>query len=293
MNKFGYRWVVFVLCTTFFACSSIKNSNEDSLSILRIGILPDENKDQQRAVLTPLCQYLSEEIGVPYELIIPATYSELVDLFHRNKIDLAYFGGVTFVKANIMDNAVPLVMRDVDTRFTSYFLVKANNPATELSQFQGKSLSFGSESSTSGHLMPRYFLEKKNINPETFFSKVLFSGKHDKTATWVRDNVVDLGAANSKIINKMFKDGRLSKNDVRIIWETPPYADYVWALRSVFGKSVLIKIRDAFLNLSAENEVHAKILNSIDANSFLPASVDDFSLLRKIVEKYNQRGVTN
>lgn len=277
-------FLLVALLTIFIACAPNHEDRVIELSTLRIGILPDENRDKLIERYTPLFKYLSSEIGIPYELIIPNTYDELLELFYAKKIDLAYFGGFTFIKAYVFANAVPLVMRDVDTRFTSYFLVKTDNPARYIFDFKNKTFSFGSKLSTSGHLMPRYFLKEMGIVPEVFFSEVRYSGKHDLTAYWVRDGVVELGVANHAIVNKMYKDGRLSEREVRILWETPPYPDYVWAMRRLNNKKFLIKLRDAFLNLSKTNKDQAKILEGVDAGSFLPAGVNDFSRLKNIID---------
>lgn len=283
MKKYGYFWLLFILCIQLTACSLKKKDNSPPLSVLRIGILPDEDKQKLLNRYTPLFKYLSEEIGIPYELTIPESYDELLNLFNAKKIDLAYFGGFTFMKAHLLSNAVPLVVRDIDTRFTSYFLIHGDSSAKKISEFKGKTLSFGSRLSTSGHLMPRYFLKEQNIVPEKFFSDVLYSGAHDRTAVRVRDKSVDIGVANSQIVNSMFKDGRLKKGDVRVIWETPPYYDYVWALQPVYGKNIKIKISDAFFDLSNENTVHAKILKLLNAGSFMPAHIKDFYQLQSIV----------
>jgi phosphonate transport system substrate-binding protein len=186
----GYFLIIIVMFTALIACTSNREGGEIALSSLRISILPDEGREKLIERYTPLFEYLARETGIPYELIIPETYGELLELFHAKKIDLAYFGGFTFVKANVIDNAVPLVMRDVDTRFTSYFLVKGDHPAENISDFKGKRFSFGSSLSTSGHLMPRYFLKEMDIIPEVFFSDTRYSGKHDLTAYWVRDGLV-------------------------------------------------------------------------------------------------------
>lgn len=277
-------YFLIAILTIFIACAPSNKDGVIALSTLRIGILPDESKDKLIERYTPLFKYLSSEIGIPYELIIPNTYNDLLELFYAKKIDLAYFGGFTFIKARVFANAIPLVMRDVDTRFTSYFLVKTDHPARNISDFKNKTFTFGSKLSTSGHLMPRYFLKEMGIVPEVFFSEVRYSGKHDLTAYWVRDGRVALGAANHAVVNKMYEDGRLSEREVRILWETPPYPDYVWAVRPLNNKKFLIKLRDAFLNLSKTNKDHAKILEGVDAASFLPAGINDFSKLKDIID---------
>jgi len=250
--------------------------------VLRIGLLPHESKAILIKHYTPLFQYLSEELDTPYELIIPSGYEDLLKQFDKGDIDLAFFGGVTFCQANHKSGAIPLVMRDIDVHFTSHFISSAAKPARYFNDFKGKAFSFGSALSTSGHIMPRFFLEEKNLIPEIFFGKVEYSGSHDKTALWVRDGIVDIGAVNSRLVDEMIQDGRLNNNDIRVIWETPPYSNYVWSIQDNIRQSVRDKIRHAFLSLSPANDTHASILSGINAGGFIPASMDDFTQLREI-----------
>ena len=272
-----------VLGIYFFISPSEHHGNTPS--IIHVGILPDESVEELHQRYDPLLKYLSVKIGIEFKLVIPSDYAELMRLFRDHKVELAYFGGLTFVRANLFHHAEPLVMRDVDTRFTSWFLVKNDNTAQNLESFKGKEFTFGSRLSTSGHLMPRHFMQsEKKIIPEKFFSKVLFSSTHDKTAYWVRDGVVDLGVANSEIIRSMLRDGRLQENDLRILWETPPYPDYVWAIHAHFNDNLKILLRDAFMGLVSQDPVQGKILAAMGAGSFLPAGVDDFLPLNKIAK---------
>ena len=250
-----------------------------------VGVLPDESMEQLHLRYDPLLDYLSAETGFKFNLVLASDYNDLLNLFIEEKLDLAYLGGFTFLQLRARHDTVPLVMREVDTRFTSFFLVNQKNTAQDLTEFKDKSFSFGSRLSTSGHLMPRHFLNnKQHIFPEQFFSEVSYSGAHDKTAYRVRDGEVDLGVANSEIIRSMFKDGRLNDQDLRIIWETPPYPDYVWAVQGHLSEEARIQLRDAFLDLDINDERDKKILIGMGAKVFLPAGVSDFQPLKHIAE---------
>ena len=270
-----------ILLFSLIGCSS-ENGHSDMPTVLKIGILPDESETVLLKRYTPLFKHLSEELGVPYELKISKSYDTLLEQFNNKEIDLAYFGGYTFLQAYHNSRAVPLVMRDIDIYFTSYFIAKANTAESNIKDFSGKTFSFGSRLSTSGHLMPRYYLKNMNIEPETYFSKTSYSGSHDTTAYWVKDGITDIGVTNSTILDKMLQDGRLKKHEIKIIWKTPPYPDYVWALQSDYSTTVQTKIREAFLTLTPSNKEHAAILTHVDAGGFLPASIDDFSKLNDI-----------
>jgi len=273
-------WLIgFGLAFQLSACSGPEQA--PSNETLRIGILPDESEKALRERYVPLFEFLSQETGRPYELVIPSSYEELLSIFGEGQIDLAYFGGATFVKANYDYDAVPLVMRDVDTRFTSV-LVVAGEGFESFEELQGKRLSFGSKLSTSGHLMPRYFLRvDRGVTPEKYFHSIRYSGKHDRTAYWVRDGEVDAGVVNSEIVRKMLADGRLRPGDIRIIWTTPPYTDYVWAMHPQTHPANRERIQRAFLRLTLDNPQHEAILSNLGASGFYPASSEDFSTLKQ------------
>lgn len=261
------------------ACSGPEQ--ESSIEILRIGILPDESEMALLERYSPLFEFLTQETGLPYKVVIPNSYEELVRKFGEGEVDLAYFGGVTFMLANSEHGAIPLVMRDVDTRFTTMLIV-ADEGSNTFKEIEGKTFSFGSRLSTSGHLMPRYFLQVQHgITPEKYFRSIEYSGKHDRTAIWVRDGEVDAGVVNSEIIRKMFADGRLRPDDIHIIWESPPYPDYVWAVQPQILPVDRERIQQAFLRLSPDNPQHDAILSSMGAASFYPASTKDFTMLEQ------------
>jgi len=285
--------LLLALALLLLSCGNSDDNVDSMPDLLRVGILPDDREEVLREQYTPLFDYISEQLGVTYELIIPADYQALLNQFVTGKIDLAYFGGFTFIKAHNLANAVPLVMRDVDTRFTSYFIASEKNPGKSLNDFKGSKFSFGSNLSTSGHLMPRFFLAENGIVPENFFSEVLYSGSHDKTAYSVRDGIAEIGAANSVIIDNMIEDGRLNRSDLKVIWETPPYPDYVWAAQAGFGRSAVTKIRNAFMSISPSNKDHAAILKRLNAGGFLPASVDDFKQLETVAQQSGLLGETS
>ncbi len=277
--------LILLTCSLTFAGCSGDSKTETLPETLRIGVLPDESPEKLRSRYEPLFDYVSKQLKRDYVLVIPEDYNELLEKFKNKELDLAYFGGVTFLRAQRDYGAVPVVMRDTDLRFTSYILASADDERTVLQDFIGASFSFGSKLSTSGHLMPRYFMEMEGIEPESFFSKVLFSGKHDKTAYNVRDGLVELGAANSKIVDTMFRDGRLAREQIRIVYETPSFVDYVWAMQPDYMEKCHLKIVNAFLSLNPASLEHETILSAVDARGFLPASDNDFAMLKSVFIK--------
>ncbi len=258
---------------------------DSSPQLLRIGLLPQQSAEQTRANFEPLFAYVSEQIGRPHELVIGNSYAELLRLFHEGKIDLAFLGGITYLMAERRDGARPLAMRDSDTRFVSTFVVRADSSARSLDDLKGKVLAFGSSLSASGHVMGRYYLERQGIHPESFFGKIVHTGSHDRTAYFVRDRRADVGVLNARILESMIADGRIGAGELRVLWTTPPYPNYVIAVRADLDPNLCEAIREALLALAMDDPRHAEILRPLNARYFLPASPQDFMPLLDAVSE--------
>lgn len=287
MNTAGVAFFVRGLCLPallFLLLGACEPAGEVPKT-LRIGVLPDQSHEALEYRYAPLFAHLSAAVGIDHEMVVPRDYDHLQSLFHEGDVDLSYFGGLTFLRARRADGAIPIAMAEDDARFVSYFLVRKDNAAASLADLKQKTLAFGPMLSTSGHLMPRHYLERQGIVPERFFASVSHSVAHDETAYMVRDGMVDVGAVNGAIVEAMFAGGRLSRTAVRVIWRTPPYPDYVWAMRKSISKEVRDRVQDAFLSLSLRNPPQAAILSRVGAQRFLPVTPSQFDGLAEIAEK--------
>jgi phosphonate transport system substrate-binding protein len=238
------------LAAVFFMTVFFWPASKETPEVLRVGVVPDQSPEILRQRFQPLLDYLSVEIGMPFQLVVPGDYSALLDMFQKREIDIAYFGGFTFLKARESSGARALVMRDVDTRFRSSFLARTNRPETTIADFLDK--------------------------------KLTYSGAHDETAMLVRDGEVDLGVMNSEILEAMFRDGRLRRDMVRVVDQTPTYANYVWTMRVGIESSLYDRVVLAFLKLSPVDAKDAAILRNLGAGGFFPARESEFGPLRKI-----------
>lgn len=283
MLRNKYKWnLIFIFVMSIFLLSCTQNEDSRIISTLNVAVLPDQRTALLHEKYLPFFVHLKEHTQLSYELLIPESYEQLLEWFNDKKIDLALFGGATYVKAHLRSNATPLVMRDVDGQFRSSVIIRQNNPATNLKDLKGASFAFGSRLSTSGHFMPRHFFQDKGIVAESFFSNIEHSGAHDRTVEWVRDGKVDAGVVHSGILNEMILDGRLKNNEIKTLWESPSYADYVWAIQSDINEEQKIILRDVFLHINQDVE-NKEILKNLGANYFIPASHDDFKNLEAII----------
>jgi phosphonate transport system substrate-binding protein len=273
-------WLLALYAVGLAACSQ----EHETPTHLRIAVLPDQSAELLHRQHASLVEHLGQTLGVTSELIVPQGYADLLAMFRKREVDLVFFGGLTFLKARRFDGAVPVATRDIDLRFTTTLLARQSASGKTIEEFRGERFSFGSKQSTSGHLMPRYYLQERGIVPETFFSEVRNSRAHDMTVNWVDSGVVDLGAVNTYILQSMFDEGLVEPTDFRIVWVTPPYPNYVWAVRPELSAAFRQRLQQAFLALTPQNPEHNAILASQSGGGFLPVHHNDFHKLETIAE---------
>ena len=173
---------------------------QNTPGVLRVSAIPDEAPTELQRKFKPLGDYLSKATGLRVEFTPVTDYAASVEGLINKKIDMVWFGGFTFVQANVRSKGMvtPLVQRLEDENFRSVFIT-TNKDINKLEDLKGKTLSFGSESSTSGHLMPRSNLLAAKINPDTDLKRIAFSGAHDATVAAVAGGKVDAGALNISV----------------------------------------------------------------------------------------------
>ena len=198
----------------------------------------------------------------------------------NNKLDLVWFGGFTFVQAKVRSNnqVIPLVQREEDEKLKSVFITADKN-INRLEDLKGKTFSFGSESSTSGHLMPRSFLLAANITPEKDMKRIAFSGAHDATVAAVAGGKVDAGALNISVWEKLVNDKKVDADQVRVFYTTPGYYDYNWTVRADMNADLRKKLTDAFLSLNKNDAQDKEILDLQRATKFIPTKAENYAAI--------------
>ncbi|WP_291984778.1 putative selenate ABC transporter substrate-binding protein [Candidatus Accumulibacter sp. ACC007] len=246
-------------------------------TVLRVSAIPDEAPTELQRKFAPLGKYLEKELGMKVSFVPVSDYAAVVEALASDKLDLAWLGGFTFVQANIRTKgtAIPIVQREEDARFTSKFITADPNIKT-LADTRGKVFAFGSPSSTSGHLMPRYFLMQDGINADSDFKNVAFSGAHDATVAFVASGKADAGVLNASVWAKLVEQQKVDAK-VRVIATTPPYFDYNWTVRGDLDPALIRKIEAAFLKLDASNSEHAEILALQRATKFIPTKKENYA----------------
>lgn len=248
--------------------------------VLRVSAIPDENPTELQRKFKPLGAYLEKKTGLKVQFTPVTDYAASVEGLVNNKLDMVWFGGFTFVQANVRSKGkvVPLVQRAEDEKFRSVFIT-ANPEIRTLQDLKGKTFSFGSESSTSGHLMPRSFLLAAKINPEADMRRIAFSGAHDATVAAVAGGKVDAGALNISVWEKMVNEKKVDPASVKVFYTTPGYYDYNWSVRADMPAALKKKITDAFLSLDASTPEGKEILELQRASKFIPTHAGNYAAI--------------
>jgi phosphonate transport system substrate-binding protein len=254
--------------------------------VLRVTAIPDESPTELARKFAPLGQYLEAKLGLKVEWTPVTDYAAAVETLVERKVDLAWFGGFTFVQANVRSGGkvIPLVQREEDQRFRSVFITDAKSGINQLADLKGHTLSFGSASSTSGHLMPRSYLLAANINPDTDLKRISFSGAHDATIAAVASGKVDAGALNISVWEKFVADKKVDPTQVKVFFTTPTYYDYNWTVHSAMPAELREKLRAAFLALDPATPQGLAILSLQRASRFVPTKAENYDGIRAAAE---------
>jgi len=251
-------------------------------NVLRVSAIPDEAPTELQRKFKPLGAYLEQKLGMKVEFVPVTDYAASVEGLINNKLDMVWFGGFTFVQAKVRSNGkvIPLVQREEDTNFKSVFIT-ADASIRKLEDLKGKTFTFGSESSTSGHLMPRYYLLAANINPDADLKRIAFSGAHDATVAAVAGGKVDAGALNISVWEKLVAQGKADAKTLHVFYTTPGYFDYNWSVRSDMNPALRQKLTDAFLALNKNDLQGKEILDLQRATRFIPTKTENYDSIEK------------
>jgi len=263
-----------LLCAASLLVVPIARSSAQSL---KVSAIPDESPTELLRKFQPLGKYLEEKIGMKVDFVPVTDYAAVVEGLAAKKLDMAWLGGFTFVQARLRTgNAIPIVQRAEDEKFLSRFITSTSSGISKLEDLKGKTFAFGSASSTSGHLMPRYFLLQAGIDPDKDMKRVAFSGAHDATAAFVESGRVDAGVLNASVWDKLVETNKVNTARVKVFATTPPYYDYNWTVRGGLDPALVKKLTDAFLALDPKNPAHRDLLGLQRASRFIPTRPENY-----------------
>lgn len=246
---------------------------------LRVAFVPEvATTADSISAKQPFIDWLSKATGRNVKLIIPTNYAATVEALGNGSVDLAHFGGLTYLKAQAHYGAIPLVQRTEDREFHSLFITNAADIKT-LADCKGKTFAFGDVSSTSGHLIPAKEFYDAKIDPAKDIT-ARFSGNHTNTAVAVNAGQVAAGALDESVYRKLLADKTIDPDKTRVFRTSAPFVDYVWAANKSLDAATQAAIRNAFINLK-DPAVNALLRST----KYVAANNGEYDALRAVATK--------
>lgn len=262
---------------------------------LSISAIPDQEPERLQRLYGLVADHLEAELpGVTVEYVPVTDYLGALSAFAVGDLDLVWFGGLTGVQAQLeVDGALALVQRDIDAEFTTVFIANTDtgiepfSDVAGLTAVEGHSFTFGSESSTSGRLMPQYFLGEAGLDiGESFTGEVGFSGSHDATIEVVTAGAYETGALNSQVWDSRMAEGTVDTTKVTEVFRTPTYFDYHWVgqpgLDGTYGEGFTDALMTAFTSLDANDPADAEVLELFGATGFIPTENGNYAAIEAV-----------
>jgi phosphonate transport system substrate-binding protein len=246
--------------------------------VFRVTTIPEEAATEQVRKFTPMAKYLESKLGMKVEFTPVTDYPAAVEALVTKKVDLVWFGGFTHVQAQLRSGGkiVPLAQREEDAKFQSVFIAKTDSGIKTLVDMKGKDVSFGSQSSTSGHLMPRSFLLEAKIDPEKDFKRVAYSGAHDATIASVVSGKVAAAALDITVWRKFVSENKVDTKDVNVFFTTAPYFNYNWSMHTDSPAELRKKVMDALLAIDDKTPEGKEILQLHRATKYIPTKSENY-----------------
>ena len=289
------RFLLISFLSAFIALLAMACAQEESPT-LRVGGIPDQDAQRLARRYEIFANYLSQELDVPVEYVPSVSYSAVVTAFSQNDVQLAFFGALTGVQARMQNpGAQAIVQRAHDAEFHSKYVVRGGGQFADLNSLDdlvGKTgdltITFGSESSTSGHLMPRYFLGEAGIDvANDFLTSPGFSGSHDKTWQLVAAGSYDVGALAEDVWARAVTEGKADPAKVRELDTTPNYFNYNWTARAdldeVYGDGFTDRVQAALLALNPQE--HGEILELFSTEQFIATNNDNYRAIESVARE--------
>ncbi len=246
----------------------------------RIGLIPNQSPEEVQAQYEPLQEYMAEELGREVELSVPTSYPAVVEAMASDNLDLAYFGGVTYVQARERAEVSPLVTeinpRTGTTKYRSAIIAPADSDIQEVSELEGADFAFGSVSSTSGSLYPSIMLEEASIDYRTDLGEFTYTGGHDTTAQAVANGSVDAGGLEYRILLDLQEEGAVEEDAVRVIEMSDPIEGYPWVVRDALPEDLKDEVAQAFLDIE-----DPELLDLLRAEGYARVEASDYDYVEE------------
>lgn len=259
-------------------CSIGHASSNPDPETLKVALLPDENASTVIKNNKPLEIYLEKELGKKIELVVTTDYSSMIEAMRHGRIDMAYFGPLSYVLAKQKSDIEPFaaIKQKGSTTYQSVLIANTGAGIAKISDIVNKNVAYGDKASTSSHLIPKSILAENGLKAGENYREH-FAGAHDAVAMAVQNGHAQAGGLSKPIFESLVQRGLVDPNKVKVLAESKPYPQYPWTMRSNLKPELKEKIRAAFLNLK-----DPEVLKPFKADGFGPISDKDYDVVRSL-----------
>ena len=280
-------------CLALLLITSFSSTALSASKTLVFSAIPDQDQSQLIKRFGKVADYLTKKLGIPVKYIPVKSYSAAITAFRNNQVQLAWFGGLSGVRARLLvPGSEAISQGEEDTEFQSFFIAHHSTGLKASEEFPkgilDRTFTFGSKGSTSGRLMPEFYIrENLKESPDDAFKRVGFSGNHSRTIALVQTGAYQVGATNYKVWEKEMKAGKIDSSKVSVIWKTPVYPDYQWTIRGDvdehWGEGFKAAVQQALLDMK-----DPILLEAFPRSGFIKTSNKDY---QPILETARQIGL--
>jgi phosphonate transport system substrate-binding protein len=278
------------------ALAACGTNGDSGAAVLNISAIPDQDQEKLNRLYGAVADRFADATGLDVRYRTVVDYRAVVRAFEVGDVQVAWMGGLTGVQArNRVAGAKAIAQRDIDADFHSVFIATRSSglqPFDDVSgvrRLAGHTFTFGSETSTSGRLMPQYFMDRGGLAMSELRGKPGYSGSHDATIEAVASRSFDAGVVNEQVWESAVAEGEPNLDDVIALWRTPGYADYHWLARpdldSVAGTGATQAITDLLLGLEAGNPRDAEILELFGATKFITTTNSSYDQIEAVARE--------
>ncbi len=269
------HWMKAAAAVFAFVCVGSVSAQQ----VLKVTTIPEEAATEQVRKFGPLTRYLEKSLGMKVEFTPVNDYPAAVEALVNKQVDLVWFGGFTHVQAQIRSGGkvIAIAQREEDdNKFRSVFIAQKDSGITKLADLKGKEFSFGSQSSTSGHFMPRFNLLKAGVNPDQDFKRVAYSGAHDATIASVVSGRVAAASLDITVWRKFVSEKKVDINKVDVFFTTPPFFNYNWSVHADMPSALRDRIAKALLALDMNTPEGREILTLNRATRYVATKNENY-----------------
>lgn len=247
--------------------------------LLKVALLPDENASELIKRNQPLKDYLESTLGKEVELIVTTDYSSMIEAMRFGRIDLAYFGPLSYVMAKSKSDIEPFAAMIVDGKptYRSIIIANADSGVESYADIKGKKMAYGDRASTSSHLIPKTVLMESSGLEAGRDYEAHFVGSHDSVAVNVANGNAEAGGLSEVIFQHVMDRGLIDRNNVKVLGYSGEFPQYPWAMRSNLAPELKEKVRNAFISIDDK-----EILSNLKAEGFAAISDSDYDVIRRM-----------